>query len=112
MLDRIRNPLENFIFICEQYKNDEFDVDILQTAIRFAYLPPESSEEHSITLHNIHEKLELIIYATVGMKEQDRDERRKHAIPLVDALIAATKAELTRLANYTPYATASQLQAT
>ncbi|MCL1994769.1 MAG: hypothetical protein FWG63_01020 [Defluviitaleaceae bacterium] len=104
MLERIRNPLEHFINICNRYKNDEFDILDFQHAIAYVYLPPETSEKFSIVLHNAHEDLEFIIFAKVGMDEKYRDDRREYAIPLADKLIAATQAELKRLENYKPYA--------
>ncbi|MCL2014821.1 MAG: hypothetical protein FWG68_01075 [Defluviitaleaceae bacterium] len=104
MLERIREPLEHFINICNRYKNDEFDVLDFQHAIAYVYLPPETSQKFGIILHNAHEDLEGIIYGTVGMEDKYRDDRREHAVPLADKLIAATQAEIKRLENYKPYA--------
>ena len=108
MIDHIREPLQHFIDICECYKDDQFDVLEFQHAIKYSYLPPETSKELSIIQHNAHEDIEDIIYGSVGMDEKYREERRKLAIPLADKLITATIAEIERLENYTPYATPAQ----
>ncbi|MCL2016189.1 MAG: hypothetical protein FWG68_08095 [Defluviitaleaceae bacterium] len=99
MFDRIKEPLEHFINIRNSYKQDAFDIDVFQTAIRFVYLPAETSQKFAIILHNAHEDLELIIYGTIGMDDKYYEERREQAVPLADKLIAATQDEIKRLEN-------------
>ncbi|MCL1998662.1 MAG: hypothetical protein FWG65_07840 [Turicibacter sp.] len=106
MQNNIVKPLENLISICNQYKNGEIDTVAFQGTIANIFLPHETSAELSREQDNLHEHLEIIIFTEYG------EDHIKCAEPYVDDLITATKAEITRLANYTPYATASQLQAT
>ncbi len=86
--------LEDIIRLCQSYRQHVFDIAEFQSRLQTARLPDKISKRYFITLHNLCNDLEEVIYF------YPKSEHQTRATAIADQIIEASLIEQTHLSRY------------